>query len=472
MNPKTTVILVVVLALAGMAYLITRDTPADDRNAARPNDVGQSAESILQPDTFGPELVYLALDLDGDVDDIAFSRVQGQWKIDEPHAFPAKNTEIDKVLNTLIDLNGVPIKDNDLPTQPTGLIVVQGKDRYSIWLGKRTGSGKAIVYRQIQNDIQGFITTDALHDLLANLKPNKFYAKSFMPLLMPEIREVHISTPESVAVLHQIDERWWIVYDDKAERALEQRIPERLGLNSYFEHFRRAELLAQHPYQGEQGLAQFGLDKPLITTHFVPMLEDEENADTGWVLRVGVPADPEDKTRFISFGWSEDPTPAVFTIATPYALAFAQDSTAFRDPRVMTTPRAMIASIGLRYSGGPTQTIKLLPGKKPVFHQTNGQTSALSAGLVDEMLKRLVDARSMDFTLADFSEGDILVSIEVTPKLDGRPEKFTVYNDPQIDSDEPTVLVHRGNEPVALRVPRSVVSGLLDPTTLLAEDKE
>lgn len=469
MNVKATLILLIVFAIAAIGLLLvdTGSRPSTDEP-----DKSQPQQLIVDPDTLGPQLVQLTIDLDGEDGDLVLARVQGQWKIESPHAFPARTSELDKVLRTLAELEGKPIDDVAISSQPIGLTIGHGEKRTSLWLGKRIGSGKAVIYRESEARLQGYLATDKLHDMIVGLSPNLFYAESFDPLLMAEIREIRITTPESEAVLRQAEDNWRIAYGDKSERALTHNIPEHYGVKSYFELFRNIELVEQQPYQSKQGLSKFGLDKPLIAVRFVPTLEDAGNTNRGWLLKVGVPADPDDQTRFVSFGWSGDPTPAVFTVATPYALSFAKDPTVFRDPRVVRTPSKLIASIGLQFTDRPQATIELAAGTEPQLRKSNGQTIALSVDHVVRAIKQLVDVRSMDFVPAKFSESDRLVSAVITPKLDIGAEAFAVYIDPESKADGPTVLVHRGEEPVVMRVQRAVVAELIDPSTLLAKDGE
>jgi len=469
MKPKTVVILLVLLAIAGIAFVLLPGETPDRTPGPRQDDPENSGKPILPPATLAPGLIQLSLDLDGEGDDLVFTRVQGKWKIDHPHQFPAKTSEIDKVLNALAVLSGTPTDDQAISSHPLGITINHGEKRYSVWLGKRIGSGQAVVYLQTRDKLQGFVTTDTLHDLLAGLSPDQFFAKSFTPLLMPEVRAIHIRTPESATTLRQEDDHWQIAYDDKTERALAQSIPEYFGIQRYFDLFRKIDLLEQHPYLGKQGLAQFGLDRPLITVRFVPMPEDAGalgSVDSGWVLNVGVPADPQDKTRFISFGRSDDPTPPVFSVETPYALAFAQDASAFRDPRIVATPGTLIASIQLKFADASSRAIELPSGKKPVLRESNDDRHELSIDRVSVAVKQLTDARAMQYVPTRLSEWDELLSVRITPRLGGEPEVFTVYPDPETDETSPTVLVHRGKEPVALRVSRQAIAGLLDPESL------
>lgn len=488
MNAKATIILLIVFAVAAAALLLV-DTGGTQSTGETDDD--KNKQTIVDPDTLGPALYQVAFDLDGEGDDLVLARVQGRWKIEVPHAFPARNSELDNVLKTLAELEGTPTDDVAIPSHPIGITIGHGDNRYSLWLGKRLGSGQAMVYREsqgkTQGKIQGYLTTDTLHDLLANLNPSLFYAKAFDPLLMAEIKEVRINTPESEAVLLQDNDLWQIAYGDKTERALTQNIPGHHGIRSYFELFRRVELTEQQHYLGKEGLSKFGLDKPLITVRFVPALEDAEQSETGWVLNVGVPADPDDTMRFVSFGWSGDPTPAVFTVATPYALSFGKDSTAFRDPRIVTTPRALIKSLEMidptRPFYMPELEATLYLKSKHVFSfqrddkvrvkfVTNQKDEVdgwieISERPVKQMVEALVSARAIDYVILQADELKPLKTVRLTPRLGEGIETFRIYTDMDSVPDQPTVLVQREGESVALRIAFDEVRYVLDPGFLM-----
>ena len=486
MNAKATIILLIVFAVAAAALLLV-DT-GDHQNTGTTED-DKNKQAIIDPDTLGPALYQIAFDLDadGEGDDLVLARVQGRWKIEVPHAFPARNSELDKVLKTLAELEGTPTDEATIPSHPIGITIGHGDKRYSLWLGKRLGSGQAMVYRQVQGKTQGYLTTDTLHDLLANLNPSLFYAKSFDPLLMAEIKEVRINTPESEAVLLQDNDLWQIAYGDKTERALTQNIPGHHGVRSYFELFRRVELTEQQAYLGKQELSKFGLDKPLITVRFVPVLEDAGQSETGWVLKVGVPADPDDTMRFVSFGWSGDPTPAVFTVATPYALSFGKDSAAFRDPRIVTTPIALIKSLEMIDPTRPFYMPELeatlyLKSKHVFSFQHDAKARAkfvtnqkdevdgwieISERPVKQMVEALVSARAVDYVILQADELKPLKIVRLMPRLGEGIETFRIYTDMDSVPDKPTVLVQREGEPIALRIAFDEVRHVLDPGFLM-----
>ena len=135
----------------------------------------------------------------------------------------------------------------------------------------------------------------------------------------------------------------------------------------------------------------------------------------------------------------------------------------------MITPVTLVESIALKLPDGTTQTITLPASEPPQWTAGNQAPRTLSGELVVGMLKQMANARAMAYVPTKLGEWEALVSVLITPRLGEKPERFTVYPDPESDPAQPTVLVHRGKESVALRVPRAAVAGLLDPGTLMAD---
>ena len=341
-----------------------------------------------------------------------------------------------------------------------------------ITLGPRVGAGRATLFIETPDKTETtYHATDTLHDYFENFDPDVYYAKSFDPPLMPEVGRIEITTPEGESVLVQESGQWWIETEDGKERALETGLPGYPGVKNYFELFKAAELIEKQTNYPTNGLAAFGLKKPLISARLVPLGEDPNEPSNGYEVHIGTPADPQDQTRYISNGFAGKATHPVFTADSKIALAFAQTATNFRDPRLITTPSTLIESIGLKFAGGVFQVIELKADGPPILRLADSDDRALSIERLAAALKQLADARAVDYVPTQLDQWDALLSVLITPRLGAEPEPFTVYADPQANADEPTVLVHRGKEPVALRVPKSTLAGLLDPSTLVLQPR-
>lgn len=492
MKPKTVVILIVCLLLAGVALLLTRETekPNSTNNEALVDK--DNVVRILPPAVFAPTLEAITIRPDGDDRNagtaIWFEKIRGQWEVVDPGLFPANTKAIDQLLALLSGLEGQVTHehyDKVPPIKPEELIGVEGVIQHdpprielhhqdlSYWkitLGPRLGAGRAVLFVAKNEEEATYLATDALHDFVDSLDQDAYYADRFDPPLMTEIARIEIKTPEGQSALVQEDGRWWIESDNGKERALETGLPDHPGVNNYFALLKSIRLLDKQTHYPTNGMASFGLEKPLISARFVPIGYDPNEPTNGYEIHIGTPADPSDQTRYISNGSAGQGTHPVFTVESQTALALAQSATAFRDPRIMATPGTLIESIQLKFADASLQTIELPSDGKPVLRVGNDDRRELSVERVALAFKQLSDGRAMDYVPTQLSEWDQIVSALITPRLGGEPEDFTVYADPDSEATNPTVLVHRGQEPVALRVAQATVAGLIDPASLVVED--
>ena len=472
MKPTTVAILLVVLLIAIVVLLSPQFiTPS---GGPRHDD---SADTQVIPD----EILNAPIDrirIKSGRDTVELVQKNGRWWVDKPHNFLANTVPIDELLTTLGEIKGTPIEDEvsdedefiSIDTSQT--ILIESKfSAIHVYLWNRLGAGRThigVSGLSGDNTIESYNVNSKLHDWLDDLAPHDFLAKTIDPLLMPDVTRIEIDSNQETSILEQSDGRWWIGSESSREPALEHGLLPNPGVSDYFSLLNSIEIIEHRRYIDRfDALARFGLDRPLITARFV--MHDEEQ---DWLLRVGVPADPEDQTRFVSYCRLDDDYPAVFTVATPIALAFGQQATNFRDPRIMVTPVTLVESIALKLPDSTAQAITLPASEPPQWTIQDEAPRTLSGELVVGMLKQMADARATAYVPTKLGEWKALVSVLVTPRLGGEPEPFTIYPDPESDPAEPTVLVHRGKEPVALRMPHSAVEGLLDPGSLMAENGE
>lgn len=492
MNLKTTVILIAFLALGVAAVMLTRGT------GDKPNpDTGQTNatddQPILDADQLGPSLSRITFDFGTGGPRLILERRAGRWWVKAPHEFPADRQAIDSLLTLLGDLQGTPTEDHS-GLIPDGPGITLSYPDSEIWLSfnKRIGAGREPITVSSGGAVNHYNAKAVLNDLFERLDPSAFFARSIDAPLMAQVGRIEITSDGATSQLVQQDGRWRIEDGRSTERALEQPIGEFPGVATYFKLFDAAEIMGHQVYTKEQGLRAFGLDKPLIRVRFVPAHNGPSDPSEIRTLSIGVPADPADQTRFVSYGRANDPQPAVFTVATPYALAFGQSATAFRDPRIVNTPPTLIESIKVTDQelvqpdpqlspavlkpqdrfGISTFTIRFTTdGKAELSTPSDTSTENQWTGFPPErgaaMLHALTSALALAFVDEGVQELKPIKSVRITARL-GRPmEHFTIYQDPESGEDKPTVLICRAQETVALRIERAAVQALLDPARLL-----
>lgn len=450
MNTKALAILLVVFAISGAALLLTRQgAEITDSRQGSDNTVAQEDSPILPRQALDARLSEIDLYPYGKGPDaqarISLALSRGQWNVTAPHIFAADTQAINELLILLAGLKG---STASLPTNETspldtrGLALsLGGRETYTLTLGKRLGGGRAIIVVDSPgNKPLAYQADDTLHDLYDNFEPAVLYARSIIPPFAPEVGQIEITTPQFTSILTQRDGQWWIGRGDYAERALSETIDTYPGVQEMFNLFQAIEL---GPLQNQlDGLAAYGLDKPLVTARYMPIDNDGNN---DWTFSVGVPADPADQARYVAWGPTGDTNPAVFTCPTPIALAFGQEATSFRDPRIFATPASLVDSIVLT---SPTGEI------------------TLNTSLSRTALAKTLQTSAGAYLTRNTDNLEQLVIASLSMKIGNSEERITIYADPESASSNPTVLVQRGNEPVLLRVNRPPLKHLLDPSTL------
>lgn len=461
MNLKTTIILLVLLALGVAALLLTR-TGEDGPNIPTPGATDSEAQHVLTADELGLQLKTIQFHPGFDRP-LHLQRQAGRWRITSPQPFPANPQAIDEVLSRLAELRGTPTDENfgPEPDQPA-LVFGDGEQETTIWLGKRLGGGRAGIAVRKRNSTQNYVVQDSLQELFDNLDTRLFYDSKIDPPLMPDTLRVEIVAQGKRSALEQVNGRWWIGSDPPRERALARGLPKHAGVNNYFELIRTIQIKRHIGYDDANNHAAFGLDRPLIAIRFVPIADTNPTR----VLNVGVPGDPTDQTRFVSFGRADDPHPAVFTVDTPTALALGQSATAFRDPRLIATPSALIESISVTTPDDNTHQLSFNTDGTAELIRNQDDPVTLQHPAPAMLTTSLYDARATDYLSQPPPGAEPILTARLTARLNGEPESFTLYTDPQADADNPTVLVRRSDESVLLRVERNAVEALIDPDLL------
>ena len=482
MNPKTTVILLVVFVLAIVALVLVpqvngpRLTGKTDTDNTTNND-----KPLLTEKQLGNNLKRITFDggLRGTM--LRLERINGRWRVTQPTAFPAKQGAVDELLGVLAGITG-SATDQHSGLVPDGrsLTLEFNDTDEPTWLGigDRLGAGRAVISTSPGDHLQSYETQDTLHDLFDNFDPAVFYAGKIDPPLMPEVQRIEITTPDGVSALTQQGGRWWIGQGEQAERALEDDLGDRPGVSALFKLIQAIELTEPQPQSARDGLAAFGLGDPLIRVRFVPVEEARSERSPGMEIRVGVPGDPHDQTRYIAIGAIGDSNPAVFKTASNMALTLSADTKSFRDPRITTIPASLIASIDLMGGRGDVDDRKIMfhadhvptlivPNAVPAAKATVLDPQACSA-----MLSLLTGARAIDYVRAPAQGASRINTAFITSRLSDKAEAITILPDPESKQDAPTVLIQRDDEAVALRVLRSTVAGLIAPSLLFSDDTE
>lgn len=475
MKPRTTIILLILLSLAGSALLLLpRGTPTPP-----PTEEGAESKPLFDEDQLGPTIAVIRVFAKtSKKPDLVLVKKNGRWWVSSPHLFPAHRPALDKLLTMLAQVQAKPIGEDDAAYPGDEFhgrsLTLDYTDRPSIQvsLGERIGAGRARIGPDPGLYLNSLVaeTDTTLHDYFDAFNHADYYAKKIDVPIMPDVESIDLVSLDERSILVQQDDGWFIGEGEDAERALAQGLPDTPGIDQLFKLFDLLELSA--PLPAGTSLSAYGLENPLASITLGPVRNAPAQADNTITISLGVPADPDDTQRFISVTYDKATPPAVFTAPTQYALLVAQKATRFRDPRIITTPITLIDRVLLfdGLSGGGAQLIKLDQGRATLVTGHSGSGRALDKDRLASLLTALAGARASDYTPLPKDGSQSLQAVAIKPRLHGKDEVFEILADPASNPQEPTVLIRRGNEPVVLRVPREAVAGLLDPMSLVLKN--
>ncbi|MEO0475121.1 MAG: DUF4340 domain-containing protein [Planctomycetota bacterium] len=472
MKPRTTIILLIVLVLAGsLLLLLPKGTPQ------RPTEEDKETKPLLESGQLGSTIAVLRIFAStDDRPDLVLVKKNARWWVSSPHLFPANRSMIDDLLSRLAEIKATPL-DDDAKIGPDDEFFDRGiKLEYTdlppveISLGERSGAGRARVSLAFSDD--AVETDDALHGYFDTFNPADFYAKQVDVPIMPEVDRIDFSTIEAESRLVQHEGEWFIGEVEDAERALAQDLPDAPGVSQLFTLFEVLEL--SEPQAAGTPLSAYGLEQPLASITIGPIRNAPAQADDTMTISLGVPADPEDTKRYVSVRYDEGTPQTVFTAPTQYALLIAQDAAKFRDPRILTTPISLISRILLfdERAEANSKLIKIDNELVVLVNEGSGPGQSLNSRLVTGVLTGLANTRAQDYVRLPTDASQLLMTIAISPKIGENDEVFEVWEDVSNETDKQTVLIRRDKEQLGIRVPREMITALLDPTTLLVEDGE
>ena len=274
MNPKAVVILLAVLLLGLAALLLTRPGASDPSSKDNSED---TSKAIIDSDLLdsGISSIRIGAGLNG-FQPLLLERSAGRWQVIEPHAFPANTEPIDQLLELIASLEGEPTdKHNAFTPDNPGLTISNGNQFITLYFGERIGAGRASVTIANGEAISNWIVDDALHEVFDSYFERGgrtiFYATKIDPLLMPEYGRIELSSNDSnSALIQSIPGEWQVSQDQAIAPALTEQLGEYPGVATFFELHNSIKPHVHIEYFRAVELAQYGLDRPLISVRFVP----------------------------------------------------------------------------------------------------------------------------------------------------------------------------------------------------------
>ena len=113
MNPKTTLILVAVLVLAGVAYLLT--TKSDPNSEDGPTGQDGRDKLLLEETLHKTSIDRLLIQSDEGGDGLEVTRDGNRWRVTQPHNFPADASAVKNLFALMRSVRGYESEGGAIP---------------------------------------------------------------------------------------------------------------------------------------------------------------------------------------------------------------------------------------------------------------------------------------------------------------------------------------------------------------------
>lgn len=210
MNFKTTLVLLVLLVLAGAAVLFTRgggEEPADSADA----EAGRRLFELDQSDVIEVAVIPSAGDR------FVLEKSGGQWRLTEPVSAPAEPFEVDSLVSALVNLRSRGSVGSDASSAATGLddptyrieLTGAGGSKHTLAVGQKSAVGD-ILYVSAGDEQQAEVVDASLYEQLEK-SASDYRRKQLVAVPSHEVKQLTVARPDGKLVLEKHGEQWQIV---------------------------------------------------------------------------------------------------------------------------------------------------------------------------------------------------------------------------------------------------------------------
>ncbi len=416
MNFKTTIILLVILAIGLGAWFLFFPAATEDESVAVEMLDASKPEYVFDPQPETEDIVRVEVERPGE-QTIVFEREPtedeqtppggARWQIVEPLAVSVEDYAVRSLITTLRNLESwtqfEPGTDGELTAADAGLeppaatiTLVDAEDKkYALEVGRQ-----AIMSNDTYVRIAGETTVRvAKRDLKqqVNKDVNDYRSKRLVKLNTDEVVGIHISHAGKTYDFTRGPDGQWVINEPQRAYADRDRIR---SLITKFNAVPAAEFSEDSP----TSLTPFGLDEPFltftVTTETKRKLPTPEGPETQPAesqyetvtdtqkLAFGGFADLKSEKRYAKPG-SES---WVITVTSTTIDGLIPNLKDLRDPRV-TRVKASDATVLEVASGGSSATLRKVDG----VWQGTGDLAALETSAVTDLLEAFEDLRAIDY---------------------------------------------------------------------------
>jgi len=461
MNTKTTIGLVLVLAIAVVCFVLLEDTPPGTTS-------GPTGHKLLfKPTALPPDQVATIVIRRPGHPDAVLSREDDAWVQTAPVRYPLSDypQRGKNIIETVAKLQyvqrfepgaeGSPsLAETQLQTPDISVTLkglrstddgAQEQFTHTVHLGKRiAGNG----YVRIDDDSHVYVVNNDLHSAVEDGDVKSWRNTKLVDLPTEgRAQALRIESPHGVMLARKQENRWRFagVHDGRvARKAVEELISdlETLWIDEFVED------------QAED-LGRYGLAQPRYTVRFStaaidngaaatsqPAEDNTDEASVDYVLRLGNAADLQNEAYFATWSTGDEPSRLVFTVSNSAYEKFHLSADDLRDPRIAVADAAAVTDIRFETRGEPA--VHLQKGVDGwAFAEDHAFDWSLDISLAIALIEQLLDIEAESFRASYQPADDPQYTITLSTLNANSEQTIRIYREGE-GADAPHVALREG----------------------------
>lgn len=471
MNFKTTLILLVLLALLGGFVFVMRDrAPNYEEEQKRRQAAAQGLPIFTADQVKATEIDTLTLTHQGK--SATFRKTGNTWQQVEPVAYPLTSWMVDDLVNEVVALKYRESFTPGQKDQPAPIVLGLEPAQATLTLGKsadastkitleagRTFTG-GMAYVRVKDQPQVYVVGDSLVRQLTDDPVNRLRQKSLVTPIESQSDELTLSTiDQGIVKLTKTQGRWHLQdpHTGRGSREAISSLLTTLGSASV------QKFIADAP----EDLSRYGLDQPRLTLTVVSS-KVEPSADVKPVtqtLRIGGPTDLDNTSYFAAWTQGDD-KPAVMTLAADVLNRLQKKLDDLRDPKLTQFKAGDIRHLVLKHSGPPLALTRSANGWE--FDDAQIKFQADDA-LVSELVEAITSVKAIEFWAHEKPRNASSLAIELKALGQNEPVILDVWERKKDEQGQPTWLVLPRHEEVSMLVPAQKLINAMAPAWQLRD---
>ncbi len=477
MNFKTTLFLVVLLAIVGGFFLWEKDQPQTDYDQSQ---VDQTKQPLLNADDFDKDkIASLSIEKDGKT--VTIEKQGTDWQQTSPVSFKLNSWSANQPGTRALELtytekltagkSGAPTLEDVKLDQPLAVVTVKFDDdtpAQTFKLGRRGVGGRG--YLMLNDNPALYVVNDDLHKTILDEDINDWRSKSFKAPTEGQINQV-TKVDEHGKIEMVKSNGMWAFAGDHTGRVSREEVTKLLGaINTIFV----AEFVADEPAD----LSVYGLDQPkVLMTLQLPPAEaqktDGQDADQSEAatskprfktIAIGDPVDLKKERYFATYADGQGVGQVVFQINKSDYEKFVKDADSLRDPRL--TPIVTSDITKLLIAKGNDTVLQINKGATGWGYGDPKPGFGLDVELAEQLVNTLTDARATGYMVDPKFIRPPLMSVTLGATGHASDDVLSIHA-----GGDDFVTVIRNNETVGYNVPKTDLEQVMGAKVALLRNR-